>query len=127
MTPQDSSDDARLLSPEAAVDDLLMTLEQGDHSPTELRLLLFLADGDATPAELAAALDRPPAEIGSASRRLAMRGLARRRFQRGRQSRFIMGITDAGLGVVRPLVQRLVGRSFGSRNGPWRRDPEPRG
>jgi DNA-binding MarR family transcriptional regulator len=93
------------MSPEALLDCLLATLEHRRLPPTEARLLLRLAARDATPAQLSEALDQTPVAIERATRRLDMRGLIRRRFERGRDSRFIFSITSAGLLCLEPLVQ----------------------
>ncbi len=92
-------------SPERLLDCLLAMLERRELRPTEARLLLWLADREATPSELSEALDQTPDAIERATRRLDMRGLIRRRFERGRRSRFIFSITSAGLLWLRPLVQ----------------------
>jgi DNA-binding MarR family transcriptional regulator len=95
------------MSPEVLLDCLLATLEHRRLPPTEARLLLRLAARDATPAELSEALDQTPVAIERAARRLDMRGLIRRRFERGPNSRFIFSITPAGLVCLDPLVQNL--------------------
>ena len=96
------------MSPEGLLDCLLATLEHRRLPPTEARLLLRLAASDATPAELSEALDQTPVAIEQATRHLAMRGLIRRRFERGRDSRFIFSITSAGLLCLDPLVQTVA-------------------
>jgi DNA-binding MarR family transcriptional regulator len=92
-------------NPEQLLDCLLVTLGQGRLSPMEVRLLLWLAAREATPSELSEALGETPTAIERATRRLDMRGLIRRRFERGRDSRFIFSITSAGLLYLDPLVQ----------------------
>jgi DNA-binding MarR family transcriptional regulator len=92
-----------------ALDDLLATLQGGGLSPLELRILLQLAERDASPANLANALDTEPKLISSTSRRLAMRGLIGRRFdERGRDSRFVLSIRSGGLRALAPLVERVA-------------------
>jgi DNA-binding MarR family transcriptional regulator len=88
----------------AIVDDLLAALEGRDLSPLELRLLLRLADGEATPSALGDFLHAEIAPNTGVIRRLDMRGLIRRRFEDGPRPRFVFSITPAGLLVLAPLV-----------------------
>ena len=89
---------------ETALDDVLATLKDGELSPLELRILLELAEHDATPSNLANALGTAPKAIGRAGRRLAMRGLIGRRFdERGRDSHFVLSIRPGGFGALAPL------------------------
>jgi DNA-binding MarR family transcriptional regulator len=60
-------------SAEEALDALLATLQRGDLSPLELRMLLWLADRVGTQPELAEALDVSRGAIGRAATRLSMR------------------------------------------------------
>jgi DNA-binding MarR family transcriptional regulator len=90
-----------------ALDDLLGTLQEGDLSPLELRMLLWLAEGEATQSDLSGVLGAEPGATGRAARRLAMRGLIARRFERGRRSRFVLSITAAGLSAVAPILELL--------------------
>jgi len=93
-----------------ALDDLLATLQVSDLGPLELRILLQLAERDASPTNLADALDTEPKPIGSAIRRLAMRGLIRRRFaERGRDSHVVVSVRSAGLLELVPLLERSSG------------------
>ena len=94
------------VSAEKALDGLLATLQGGDLSPMELRMLLWLAAREeATQLELTRALSARAGAIGRATRRLAARGLITRRFDRGRRSRFVLGITSTGIAAVSPLVE----------------------
>jgi len=97
-------------SAEKVLDDLLATLQASDLGPLELRILLQLAERDASPTNLTDALDTEPKPIGSAIRRLAMRGLIRRRFaERGRDSHVVVSVRSAGLLELVPLLERNSG------------------
>jgi DNA-binding MarR family transcriptional regulator len=109
------------VSAEKALDDLLTTLQQGDLSPKELRMLLSLADRDATQSQLAEALQMNPSAISRASRQLAMRGLINRRFEHGRRPRFTLSITSQGLSALTPLVEWIAQVHPAGRNDVWRR------
>jgi DNA-binding MarR family transcriptional regulator len=108
-------------SAEEALDALLVTLQRGDLSPLEFRMLLWLADRVGTQSELAEALDVSRGAIGRAARRLSMRGLIGRRFERGRRSRFVLSITPTGLHAVAPLVDWITDAHPARRNDVWRR------
>jgi DNA-binding MarR family transcriptional regulator len=108
-------------SAEEALDSLLATLQRGDLSPLELRMLLWLADRVGTQSELADALDVSRGAIGRAAWRLSMRGLIRRRFERGRRSRFVLSITSTGLDAVAPLVEWITDAHPTQRNDLWKR------
>ena len=95
--------------PERDLDDLLATLERNDLSTLELRILLWLSDRDATCSELAEGLASEPGAVSHASRSLSMRGLVRRRFERGGTSGFVFDITASGLLRLDPLVGGLRG------------------
>jgi DNA-binding MarR family transcriptional regulator len=95
------------VNPQRALDDLLATLERGELSPTEVRVLLSLAEREATVAELTDALQQRPGALTSVVYRLAMRGLIRRRFESGQWSGFVFAITSAGMLALRPLLQRV--------------------
>ncbi len=96
--------------------DLLATLQGGSLSTLELRVLLQLAERDATPAVLAAALDTGPKAVDRATRRLAMRGLIGRRFEeRGRDSHFVLSLGKAGLLELAPLEGEALARKWRSR------------
>jgi hypothetical protein len=85
------------IGPQPILDDLLATLQASELSVLELRVLLQLADRNATPAHLADTLDTEPKTIGRATRSLAMRGLIGRRLEEhGRDSRFEFRIRSAG-------------------------------
>jgi DNA-binding MarR family transcriptional regulator len=94
--------DARV---DAELDDPLATLQRGDLSPLELRILLSLTDRDFAQPELAAALGTPPRSIGPAVRHLAARGLIRCRFERGRHSTFILSVTPGGPRALAPVAE----------------------
>jgi DNA-binding MarR family transcriptional regulator len=96
------------VNPERALDDLLATLERGELSPTEIRVLLSLAEHEATVAGLTDALQQRPGALTSLAYRLAMRGLIRRRFESGQRSGFVFAITPAGTLALRPLLQRVT-------------------
>ena len=104
--PPDAATDA--VDPERALDDLLATLERGELSPTEIRVLLCLARREATVAELTDALQQRPGALTSVAYRLAMRGLIRRRFESGQRSGFVFAITSAGVLALRPLLQQVT-------------------
>jgi DNA-binding MarR family transcriptional regulator len=108
-------------SAEEALDALLATLQRGDHSPLEFRMLLWLADRVGTQSELADALDVSRGAIGRAARRLSMKGLIGRRFEGGRRSRFVLSITAPGLDVVAPLVEWITDAHTARRNDVWQR------
>jgi DNA-binding transcriptional ArsR family regulator len=96
------------VSPERVLDDLLAALSHHQLSPIEARVLLWLAEREATPSELKDALQQGPGAITRVARRLTMRGLIRRRFERGQRPGFVFGITPAGLLALRPFVQRIA-------------------
>jgi DNA-binding MarR family transcriptional regulator len=107
-------------SAEEGLDALLATLQRGDLSPLELRILLWLADRVGTQRELADALDASRGAIGRAATRLSTRGLIRRRFDRGRRSRFVLSITSRGLRAVAPLVESTTHAYPVRKEGVWR-------
>ncbi|MGH8573115.1 MAG: hypothetical protein ACREX8_11160 [Gammaproteobacteria bacterium] len=109
-----------VVGPERALDDLLARIERRALSPLELRVLLWLAEREATPSELRDALRGPTGAISHASRCLDMRGLIRRRFERGPRSRFVLSITPAGLLALQPLVQRIAGTGPAGGDELWR-------
>jgi DNA-binding MarR family transcriptional regulator len=89
---------------DAALDRVLRVFERGQHSATEMRVLLRLADHrNAGIGELAEQLGSRPSEIARAGRRLAMRGLVRTH-RAGRPEQTLMEITPSGLATVRPLL-----------------------
>jgi DNA-binding MarR family transcriptional regulator len=89
------------------LDDLLEALQSGDLSPLELRMLLVLSQGGSHQAQLAELLNSSPGGIRRAARRLSVRGLIARRYERGRHSRFLLTITPSGLRAVGELVELL--------------------
>ena len=96
--------DAPMSGADAALDRVLRVFERGQHSATEMRVLLRLIDHrDAGIGELAEQLGCRPTEITRAGRRLAMRGLVRTRFA-GRPEQTLMEITPSGLATVRTLL-----------------------
>ena len=103
------------------LDALLATLQRGDLSPLELRLLLWLADRVGTQRELAEALGVSGGTVGRAAMRLSIRGLIRRRFERGGRSRFVLSITSTGLAAVAPLVEAISDPHPARRGDFWRR------
>ena len=113
--------DGGAVTAEKALDDLLATLQEGDLSPKELRMLLSLASRDATQSQLTEALRVNPAAIGRASRRLAMRGLINRRFEHGRRPRFTLTITSQGLSALTPLVEWMAKAHPAGRDDVWPR------
>jgi DNA-binding MarR family transcriptional regulator len=89
---------------DAVVDRVLRVFERGQHSATELRVLLRLVDHrDAGIAELAEQLGCRPTEITRAGRRLAMRGLVRTH-RAGIPEQTLMEITPSGLASVEKLL-----------------------
>jgi DNA-binding MarR family transcriptional regulator len=108
-------------SAEEALDALLATLQQGDLSPLELRVLLWLADRVGTQRELADALDVSREAVGRAATRLSMRGLIRRRFEGGRRSRFVLSSTSRGLRAIAPLVDWITNSHPARHDHVWRR------
>ena len=122
QSPQGGEGDQkrRVVGPERALDDLLARIEHRDLAPLELRVLLWLAEREATPSELREALQEPAGAITHASRCLDMRGLVRRRFERGRRSRFVLSITPAGLLALQPLVQQVADTGPAGRDELWR-------
>ena len=108
---------AKTASAASALDDLLETLQRAGLSPLELRVLVRLTEREATQSELAGALEAGPGTIRRATRRLAMRGLIGRRFERGRRSRFVLRITSSGLLALASLVESLERAQDGRRDG----------
>jgi DNA-binding MarR family transcriptional regulator len=89
---------------EAALDRVLRVFERGQHSATELRVLLRLVDHrDAGIGDLAEQLGCRPSEITRAGRRLAMRGLVRTH-RAGSPEQTLMEITPSGLATVQTLL-----------------------
>ncbi len=96
-------------SAENALDNLLAILQGGSLSPLELRILLRLKERDASPSSLGDVLDTDAKAIGHATRRLAMRGLIGRRFEkRGHDSHFVLSIGSGGSLKLAPLVARVA-------------------
>ena len=103
------------------LDDLLAVLQASELSVLELRVLLHLADHNASPTHLADKLDTEPKTIGRATRRLAKRGLIGRRFEEcGRESHFELRIRSGGCEKLVPYadlfseLRRLAGNTSGS-------------
>jgi len=97
-------DDAPRCGADVALDRVLRVFERGQHSATEMRVLLRLVDRrDAGIGELAEQLGCRPTEITRAGRRLAMRGLVRAH-RAGRPEQILMEITPSGLATVRTLL-----------------------
>jgi DNA-binding MarR family transcriptional regulator len=109
LVQPDSGANGKPLGPEPALDGLLAALERSELSATEIRLLLWLAEREATVTQLTAVLGQRPRVITSVAYRLAMRGLIRRRFESGQRSGFVFGITSAGELALRPLLQWVTG------------------
>ena len=96
--------DAPLSEADAALDHVLQLFERGQHSATEMRVLLRLLEHrDASIAELAEQLGSRPTEITRAGRRLAMRGLVRTRHA-GTPEQTLMEITRSGRAAMRSLL-----------------------
>jgi len=95
-------------SPEGKLDELLATIERSGLSPTEIRVLLWLAEREATAAELTEVLPQRAGAITGVAYRLAMRGLIRRRFENGQRSGFVFAITSTGMLALRRLLQRIT-------------------
>jgi DNA-binding MarR family transcriptional regulator len=100
---------------------LLATIQRGELSPLELRILLWLADRVGTQPELASALDVSLGRVGRAATRLATRGLIGRRFERGRRSQFVLSITSAGPLAVAPLVEWITAAHAARKSEVWQR------
>ena len=100
----------------AALDRVLRVFEHGQHSATELRVLLRLVDHrDAGIGDLADQLGCRPAEITRAGRRLAVRGLVRTH-RAGTPEQTLMEITPSGMATVRTLLAAArVGVTTGHR------------
>jgi DNA-binding MarR family transcriptional regulator len=95
--------DAPMSGADAALDRVLRVFERGQHSATEMRVLLRLIDHrDASISELAEQLGCRPTEITRAGRRLAMRGLVRTH-RGGSREQTLMEITPSGLATVETL------------------------
>jgi len=109
------------VSAERALDDLLTMLQHGDLSPRELRVLLSLAERDATQSQLADDLHVNRSAISRASRQLAMRGLINRRFEHGRTPRFSLTITPEGLSALAPLIDWMSRAHPASKDEVWQR------
>jgi DNA-binding MarR family transcriptional regulator len=89
---------------DAALDRVLRVFERGQHSATELRVLLRLVDHrDAGIGDLAEQLGCRPSEITRAGRRLAMRGLVRTH-RAGSPEQTLVEITPSGLATVQTLL-----------------------
>jgi DNA-binding MarR family transcriptional regulator len=92
------------MSGDAALDRVLQLFERGQHSATEMRVLLRLLEHrDASIAELAEQLDSRPTEVTRAGRRLAMRGLVRTHHA-GTPEQTLMEITRSGRAAMRSLL-----------------------
>jgi DNA-binding MarR family transcriptional regulator len=87
----------------SALDRTLDILERRRLSAAELRVLVELVDHEATVGELANTLGRQAAEIACTSRRLAVRGLIRRRHGPD-DVPTVLSITQTGVATVRPLL-----------------------
>ena len=95
-------------SAETVLDDLLATLQHCGLSALELRVLIRLADRPTAQSELADVLQARSGAMRRAIRRLAMRGLIGRRFERGPRSRFVLSISSSGRLTVAPLVECIA-------------------
>ena len=98
---------AKTASAARVLDELLGNLQRAELSPLELRVLVRLTESQATQPELADALEEGAGTIRRVTRRLAMRGLIGRRFERGRSSRFVLRIRSSGRSALAPLVDSL--------------------
>ncbi len=112
----------RLLTspPEQAFDRLMTDLEERDLEPLEARVLLWLAERDATRAELTDALASEDAATQRAVGRLERRGLVRRRTGGAARGQCALGATVAGLTTVRPLLEQVAGTGEASEYSLWR-------
>jgi hypothetical protein len=86
----------------ASLDRMLELLDRRRLSAMDLRLLLALTDGRATPGELARMLTRHPLVIRYAARRLKSLGLVRHQTDSERGP--VLSITWTGITAVRPLL-----------------------
>jgi|SRR6185503_10866904 DNA-binding MarR family transcriptional regulator len=106
-------------SPELGFDRLMAELEERELRPREARVLLWLGERDASPAELDEALAGEATATDRAVRSLERRGLVRRRFERT-PGRSVLAATVAGLRTVLPLVERVAETGEASRYSLWR-------
>lgn len=92
----------------SVADDALDVLEQHRLSPAELRILLALREGEVELNELARSFERRPIEVRRAAARLYARGLLRWRYSpepgTSRNKEEVLGTTEAGRSVIRPLT-----------------------
>jgi DNA-binding MarR family transcriptional regulator len=96
--------DAVMYEADAALDRVLRLLERGQHSATQMRVLLRLLEHrDAGIVELAEQLGSRPTEITRAGRRLAVRGLVRMHHA-GQPEQTLMEITPAGRATTQTLL-----------------------
>ena len=110
---------ARLLRPRdqlSVADHALDVLEQHRLSPAELRILLAVRQGDVELNELARSFERNSIEVRRAAARLYARGLLRWRYSpepgMTRNKEEVLGITEAGLSIIRPLAAPEMLRSL---------------
>jgi DNA-binding MarR family transcriptional regulator len=106
--------------PERAFDRLLTDLEERNLTPREARVLLWLTERDATPDELADALEGDPRATRRAVKRLERRGLVRRSSGAARGPHSLLGATVAGLRTLRPLVEHVSGTGDSHAYSLWR-------
>ena len=93
----------------ACLDRVLELCARRRLSIAELRVLLALADGEASRAELAEQLAVSPVDLRRATRRLVARGFVRRRHS-GPSKQMRVGLTSHGLATTRALVSAASGR-----------------
>lgn len=86
-----------------AVDGALELLERSRLSPSELRILLAVRDGEVSVSALAEAFDRRPLQLRRTAARLYARGLLRWRHDAATKEA-VFGISPAGRAMVRPLL-----------------------
>jgi DNA-binding MarR family transcriptional regulator len=104
---------AMLAQEQAPFDRVLEVLERRGLSPGDLRVLLGLLGRDASLAELAEALGKPPGEVFRAGGRLATRGLVRwYHFGPHKETRLVL--TGDGLATMRALLAEAE-RALGER------------
>jgi DNA-binding MarR family transcriptional regulator len=82
-----------------AFDGLLESVHREHLSPFDLRVLLRVADREATPGDLTESMGQPPSVLRRASARLVARGLLRRRRRRDRHHHLELTLATTASGI----------------------------